>query len=100
MQAVHHFSAVCICTSFGRISGLGVSRLRSRAGPTICPVQCVADAKTFQQSTSHNIARRSANYGPPIWGFDYIQSIITNENAVNFILISCIVTYIYIYIHI
>ncbi|PON41466.1 Squalene/phytoene synthase [Parasponia andersonii] len=92
-MAVHQFSSVDVSTSFGRI-GVGLSRSRGRGGHTssICPVQCVAfdHAKTSSNgnatihSTSINdtIARQSANYEPPVWGFDYIQST-SSDNATS-----------------
>ncbi|KAL5568185.1 hypothetical protein UlMin_024760 [Ulmus minor] len=46
---------------------------RSRSGSTSCPLQFMAHNKTSSEKT--NITRRSANYQPPIWPFDYVQSL-------------------------
>ncbi|PON37415.1 Squalene/phytoene synthase [Parasponia andersonii] len=46
---------------------------RTRRGVTSYPApKCVTDTKV---SDGNNIARRSANYQPPIWHFDYVQSL-------------------------
>lgn len=80
-MAVHQFASVVpICSSVGRLRTV-LSTPRSGCGVinTTCrPIQCQADRVT----TSSTITRRSANYKPTIWSFDYIQSL-TNEYAVN-----------------
>ena len=46
----------------------------SRRRITYFPVlKCVADTKVSDEN--NNIIRRSANYQPPIWHFDYVQSL-------------------------
>ncbi|EXB39111.1 Myrcene synthase [Morus notabilis] len=75
------FSSLLISTSNFMISRpraclapTSVSRLRS--GVASCPVQCVADI-TRISNDEKIIARRSANYQPPIWNFDFVQSLQT-----------------------
>ncbi|KAL5568212.1 hypothetical protein UlMin_024787 [Ulmus minor] len=46
---------------------------RSRSESTSCPLKCMAHDKTSSEET--NITRRSANYQPSIWQFDYVQSL-------------------------
>ncbi|KAL5568200.1 hypothetical protein UlMin_024775 [Ulmus minor] len=43
------------------------------ARTTSCPLQCMARTKTSVEEA--NITRRSANYQPPIWEFEYVQSL-------------------------
>ena len=48
------------------------SLVTSRSDIVPGPVQCKVSSKI---SSSTDIVRRSANYQPPIWGYDYIQSL-------------------------
>jgi hypothetical protein len=59
-----------------------ISFVTSRSGIPR-PVQCMPTSKI---SDSPNILRRSANYQPSIWHYDYIQSL-KNEYVVNFVIV-------------
>ena len=48
------------------------SLVTSRSDVVPGPVQCKVSSKI---SSSTDIARRSADYQPPIWDYDYIQSL-------------------------
>jgi (-)-alpha-terpineol synthase len=55
-----------------------------RSGNVPRPFQCMATDKISSNSNITTV-RRSANYQPPIWHYDYIQSL-TSEYVVNFFL--------------
>lgn len=107
------FSSLLISTSNFMISrpraclaSTSVSRLRS--GFASCPVQCVADI-TRISNDKNIIARRSANYQPPIWNFDFVQSL-QSQYTVTFLALLirpnytltnlCLILHVYIYIYI
>nr|A7IZZ2.1 RecName: Full=(+)-alpha-pinene synthase, chloroplastic; Flags: Precursor [Cannabis sativa]ABI21838.1 (+)-alpha-pinene synthase [Cannabis sativa] len=50
-----------------------ITTKKSRSRPNCNPIQCSL-AKSPSSDTS-TIVRRSANYDPPIWSFDFIQSL-------------------------
>jgi hypothetical protein len=56
-----------------------ISLVTYRKGIVPRPVQCMSASKI---SNSPNISRRSANYQPSIWNYDYIQSL-KNEYVVH-----------------
>ncbi|XP_062079567.1 myrcene synthase, chloroplastic-like [Humulus lupulus] len=71
-MAIHHqfTSLVPICSSsFGRLIATKTSTITTitSRSSTCYPIKC----------TVVNSPRRSANYEPPIWSFDYIQSLTT-----------------------
>ncbi|XP_060971233.1 myrcene synthase, chloroplastic-like isoform X1 [Cannabis sativa] len=51
------------------------SNLKSRSRSSTCyPIQCTV-VDNPSSTITNNSDRRSANYGPPIWSFDFIQSL-------------------------
>jgi hypothetical protein len=63
----------CKFTPLVPISKSPVSFVISRSGTTAPRTfRCMA---TSEISSPSNIVRRSANYQPPIWHYDYIQSL-------------------------
>nr|QEM23725.1 terpinolene synthase [Cannabis sativa] len=53
------------------------SNLKSRSRSSTCyPIQCTV-VDNPSSTITNNSDRRSANYGPPIWSFDFIQSLST-----------------------
>ncbi|EXC24794.1 Myrcene synthase [Morus notabilis] len=88
-HTVQFSTSLSICTSFiSRSPALSlypaapfptssIQRLRSTTRVLASSrVQCVADnSKQVSNINGENIARRSANYQPPLWKFDYVQSL-------------------------
>ncbi|KAF4398965.1 hypothetical protein G4B88_023559 [Cannabis sativa] len=51
------------------------SNLKSRSRSSTCyPIQCTV-VDNPSSTITNNSDRRSANYGPPIWSFDFVQSL-------------------------
>ncbi|EXB31237.1 Myrcene synthase [Morus notabilis] len=61
---------------------VSINVIRLRRGIASCPVlKCMADNRSVSDHESSIIARRSANYQPPIWHFDYVQSLESEYNG-------------------
>ncbi|XP_062076059.1 (+)-alpha-pinene synthase, chloroplastic-like [Humulus lupulus] len=78
MALQHQFttSSLLICkSSFGTLitpKTFSTARAKSKVRSSTCyPIQC----SVVNSSNATTIDRRSANYEPPIWSFDYIQSL-------------------------
>ena len=63
-----------------RLGPISLPKFRNR-NLASCLVQCVA--VNTEVSDKKNIVRRSANYQPAIWDFDYVESL-KSEYTVNF----------------
>ena len=78
--------------NFARVpvpSKVAFSLVTPRSGTVPFSVQCMHPSKI---SSSPEISRRSANYQPPIWQYDYIQSL-RSEYAVHFLLLFSFVNF-------
>ena len=89
MALLHQYvSLPASCVSFKsrqQVSAAPISKGRfiRRRTASSCPVRCLAsDTNVFDEKS---IGRRSANYQPPIWHFDYVQSI-GSKYKVNFLI--------------
>ena len=80
------FALAHIRTSFtstikrGRLGPISSPKFRNR-NVASCLAQCVAIST--EVSDEKNFVRRSANYQPAIWDFDYVESL-KSEYTVNF----------------
>nr|WBW04433.1 terpene synthase [Ficus langkokensis] len=79
MALLHQYvSLPASCVGFKsrqQVSAAPISKARfiGRGTASSCPVRCLAsDTNVFDEKS---IGRKSANYQPPIWHFDYVQSL-------------------------
>ncbi|XP_060971209.1 myrcene synthase, chloroplastic-like isoform X2 [Cannabis sativa] len=63
-----------------------ISKSKSKSKSSTCyPIQCtVVNNSSPSSTTKSSIVRRSANYEPPIWSFDYIQSLSTQYKGESY----------------
>ncbi|XP_060971207.1 myrcene synthase, chloroplastic-like [Cannabis sativa] len=68
------------------ISPISKSKSKSKSKSSTCyPIQCtVVNNSSPSSTTKSSIVRRSANYEPPIWSFDYIQSLSTQYKGESY----------------